>query len=391
MATEKKHTLFSASSMDRIFACPGSVMFSKDFPRTETKYAKEGTDAHTCLETLLKNGIHKQLATESFLRKTYSEEMVTLAASAAKEIWIARASLESAELISESKSALDFIDPDMGGTSDVVIVEDFGTLWIIDFKFGTMVVEPKDNAQLLTYALAEAHKHDYNFERVILTVIQPRAFHPSGKTIRSWITDVDRLFAHRDDLILVAKKARGKNPPFAAGDHCFFCPGRAACPEVSTKALAQAKADFSPKTGVIELPKTLPDDRDLGKLLEALDKLDTWAKGVRAHAYHRLTHGAKISGWKLVDKRATRKWTNYKKVAAEAREAFGKTAFTVPELLSPAQLEDATKDRKWVAKRVSKVSSGTTMVRDADDRDGKDNKAQLAIDFAPEPRKKKKL
>jgi hypothetical protein len=109
-------------------------------------------------------------------------------------------------------------------------------------------------------------------------------------------------------------------------------------------------------------------ETDLGRILNACDRLDTWIKEVRKFALNRLNSGVQIEGWKLVEKRAQRVWVDSTLVATEARKKFGDVPILDVKLKSPAQLEKILKDKKWVAERVKRESSGWTMVPDSDKR-----------------------
>lgn len=381
---EKSHALFSASSAERWMNCGASIPLSLKVPKPpETDYARKGTEAHECLELLLKNGPHKQMATEAFLRKTHPTDMVMRAASAAQHVW--KVAPKGAVIESESKSGLPHIHESAGGTTDIKIAEEFGTLHIMDFKDGNFPVEVARNPQLMMYALGEALKYDFNFERVELTVLQFRSIHEDGP-VRTWETDIDDLREFEREVKSAVKVALSPKPPFVPNKkYCHFCPAASICPELSTKALEDARVDYAPAKGLIT-PRTLPMGKDLGQLLNALKKLDTWSKAVRSHAYQQAQLGAKIPGWKMVDKRAMRKWANVEETAEEARKLFGDQAFTIPQLISPAQVEklrtkkmNAAKARNFVSEHSVKISSGKTLVSEDDDRDGID---QLALDYA---------
>ena len=51
----KAHADFGASGSKRWLNCSASVQLSRGMPNYESKYAQEGTDAHACLEFILKN------------------------------------------------------------------------------------------------------------------------------------------------------------------------------------------------------------------------------------------------------------------------------------------------------------------------------------------------
>jgi hypothetical protein len=377
--TGKKHAKFSASSSERWLNCAASIALSEQAPPSvESKYAVEGTDAHTVLEYTIK----KKIAD-----KKYPREMHTHAKDAIKEIL--KRKLPHAELFAEMKVTLDFIHPEFGGTFDAAIVEHFGRLHVFDYKYGAGVaVDALDNSQMVTYGLGLAHKYDYNFEDACLTIIQPRAFHKKGP-VRDWVLSIKELLKWRDKFhraIELAESPKGKTK-FAVGDWCRWCPAKVICPEQTTKALKQAQADFEPAINALTLPDpTKIDLATLGETIQALERLEFWIAEIRAYAFQTLERGGRVDGYKLVPKRGTRKWMDYERARAQARLKFGYEAFSEPELLSPAQLDKL--DPEWVAARCTNVSSGMTMVADTDEREPVN---QIDMDFKDDIGDKNKI
>jgi hypothetical protein len=391
-AEEKSHAKFSPSASGRWIACPGSVKASEGIPSEDSAASVEGTQGHECLETLLTAGPHKQLATEAFLRKTYPAEMVTHAAAAAQAIW--KMLPKGATLLAETKARCTHIHPEFHGTADAVIIEDFGTLYVFDYKYGRHPVEVKENTQLISYALGIAHEHEYNFTDVVLVIIQPRAMHDEGP-VRSWRLCITELAEWADIFRKAVKAAEAKNAKRVSGSHCRFCPAAVTCEEFKGKALSEARASFDvTPLGVGRLRHPTPDAKgiatpeQLGKTLWACDQLEAWIGRVREHAFNELKRGRKIPGWKLVEKRGTRQWLNAELAGTLARKKFGKAAFTVPELLSPAQLEKlGAKGKEFVGRYAATISSGLKLVPADHPGEAHD---QLAIDFGPKPQGKKK-
>ena len=96
-----------------------------------------------------------------------------------------------------------------------------------------------------------------------------------------------------------------------------------------------------------------------------------WGTAVKDAAHKHLEEGGSIDGWKLVQKRAMRKW-----VDESAAERFLEEAGVPPEqrsvntVISPAEAEKVLKRLKAEAipdGLVSKISSGTTLAL-ADDK-----------------------
>lgn len=370
METEKSHAKLSASGSERWLNCAGSVTLSeKAPPERESPYAKEGTDAHLCLEMFFKNVKHPSKVVP-MLKNTYPKEMIEHALRAFNYI---KSNLEKGSmLISEVKVLLDFVREDMYGTVDAAIINEFGRLHVFDYKYGAGVpVEPKDNTQMIYYALGLAYKYHFNFEDVALTIIQPRAEHHEG-TIRTWVMSIDELRAWEGTFREGVERTETNADLYEPGDWCRWCPAKSICPSLSTLALKEAQIDFD-DTGESSLalpPVAEPlSPKGLSIRLQAIDKIETWIEAVKTEAFHQAKAGVKIPGFKLVQKRSTRKWVDESKVTKEAIKLFGKKALSVPELLSPAQLEKAVKVKpEWIEKRTNKESSGETLVAASDSR-----------------------
>lgn len=373
----KEHSTFGASGASRWLACPASISLAeKAPPERESPYAEEGTKAHACLEFLVKNRQNQKAAVKTAL-KTWTGDMVKHALDALDWAEERQTALGGSVLLSEQKvDASSFTRDGEFGTLDLAVVQEFGRLVVVDYKYGAgYAVDPegddgKGNPQLIYYALALSVEYDHNFQDVELVVIQPRAYHESGSTTRSMVMTMDELLSWEPKFLAGVKRATHPQAAFQAGPHCKWCRATTICPELKDGALRQAQAVFSDKDGLasIPAPEVVPI-ANLSTMLKAAEKLKAWCKGIEDHAAHVLEKGGEIPGFKLVQKRGTRKWKDEAASAKEARKKFGDTAFTKPELLSPAQLEKAAKGHDdWVKARVTAESSGTTLVSADDPR-----------------------
>lgn len=401
---ESAHSEFGPSAADRYVNCAGSVELSRRMPKSpDTDASKEGTLAHECLESFLKNGPQKWGKTRGFLVASYPDEMVDHGLEAARAIWKIFDSMPGAELFPEEKVDIShFTKPGEKGTLDCAIVQEFDKLVIIDYKYGAGVfVDVEENLQLIAYALAVAKKYEYNFATVELYIIQPRKPDAEGRTVRGWACTIEKLVSYEQVFRDAIARAEDPLAEFRAGDWCQFCPGKAICAEVSTLALAQAQIDFAPEEGVTSMPvPTSIAIPNLATILPALDKIEIWIDAVREHALHVMKAGHKIPGRKLVGKRSTRKYLDAKKAEKDALKRFGKIVLSEPELLSPAQLEKVLKEdydnavvKKWFQQNVSNVSSGVTIAPESDPRPAVDPIAESFPDDLEEQKpvsKKKK-
>ncbi len=372
---EKAHAEFGASSAERWLACPGSVQLSRKVPeQSDSSFAKEGTQAHECLEFILRNRANSGKAVV-MARARYPEAMIIHAEMALRVVEADMVKHPTAILLIEERADLPVSHPGQGGTIDVAAVEEFGWLIVTDYKYGAGIpVDVKENAQLIYYALCIAHKYDYNFTKVKLRVIQPRA-QIDGEFVREWVTDIDTLLRWRVRFESGIKAALKPKPIMNSGEHCRFCRGALICKEVGKKAFKAAQLDFDSfndaGTAIVptDLP-ALPSPEKVAQYLAALPRIRKWMESVEEYAFTLARKGTRIPGYKLVEKKGQRRWLQTANVEKFARQKFGDEAFTAPEIKSPAQVEKigGAVAKKFVKEWSTNVSSGLTLVRDSDPR-----------------------
>jgi hypothetical protein len=201
------------------------------------------------------------------------------------------------------------------------------------------------------------HKDDWPVEIII---VQP--VNDSDDIISRWTTTVGRI--KRFVLSLAAAVRDGERPdaPLARGDWCQWCPAQPRCPEYLGLAENALKQD---------LATTDPDE--IGRLLDMAEEMVGWVAAVKKLGHTHMDHGFQATGWKLVQKRATRKWAD-KSVARKRLVELVSDASSVlnMDLISPAQAEKVLKKEKIeydeIADLVSSVSSGTTLAPADDPR-----------------------
>lgn len=367
----KKHALFSPSSAKRWVTCPGSIRLQREHPEIkprESAYAKEGTDAHKCLEILMEERrvSKKSLARAVIRAKTeFTKEMVKHAAETAAFLFDEHVQ-PGAIVQTETKVALPFISPDLFGTLDAGIVEEFGTLKVWDYKFGAGIpIEAEENLQLIVYALGLAHRFHYNFTDVTLGIIQPRAPHSAGPR-RSWTISMDKLLEYVPRIKEAVDLALTPTAPCVPHEDCTrFCPVACVCEAVSSKALAQAKVDFGP---VIPEIKDLSPEQ-IGRAMTAVDAIEGWVEAIRKRALEiAIVDGKTVPGFKVVHGRGSRVWTDPKKAEKAAERRFDEDAFE-RSLLTVAQFEKKFPDEKdFLKEHATNVAGKLTLVPLTDKR-----------------------
>lgn len=195
--------------------------------------------------------------------------------------------------------------PEGFGTGDCLIVAD-DVLHIIDFKYGLgVLVEAEDNPQMMCYSLGALDIYDgiYDITSVKMTIFQPRRENVSTFTIKK-----EDLLKWADDFLKpTAELAFNGEGEFKAGDHCTFCKAKATCRKRAEYNLELAKYDF-------EMPASL-SETEIAAILPKIDDLTAWAADIKEYALQQALSGTEYPGFKVVEGRANRKYTDEKAVA----------------------------------------------------------------------------
>lgn len=373
----KAHAELGASNASRWMACPGSIRLSREVPvPTTTAFAQEGTQAHAVAELCLA----KNVAPDFFVGMEIegaivSEEMAEHVRvyvdhcrswmTVADEVWV------------ERKFNLGALNPPgpMFGTADfVAYVASTKTLVITDLKYGQgVVVEAVGNPQLRYYALGAAlslaPRSCYPIEQVVMQIVQPRALHPDG-VIRQEVISYSDLIEFGAELMAAAKHALGPDAPLVPGEkQCRFCPASGACPAQRDYAQQLAQIEFSVAPAAVPTPDTL-SSAQLAQMMPTLDVVEDYIRAVRAQIAARLDAGDDVPGFKLVQKRPVRRWTEQDDIVDMLEgEGYEHTEIYNLALKSPAQIEKLLGKKEFAQKLggyVEKVSSGTKMVPASD-------------------------
>ena len=125
------------------------------------------------------------------------------------------------------------------------------------------------------------------------------------------------------------------------------------------------------------------DAAQLASALTAIPLVEERIKAIKDFAYAQACEGREIPGYKLVDKRPRRQWTDEQAVIKWAEER-AINPFEPPSLKSPAQLEKGLKksEKAELAEFTASVSSGTALVQDTDARQAVSTMVTVA-DFVP--------
>lgn len=334
-----RHALLSASSSHRWLNCPPSARLCEGYEDKGSEYAQEGTDTHSLCEHKLKLALGMETTDPTDSLSFYDEEMEECACGYAAYVM---------ELVEEAKKTckdpvvlieqrLDFsrFVEEGFGTGDCVVIAD-GTLYVIDYKHGKGVeVSAVENPQMMLYALGALELFDgiYDIDTVRMAIYQPRRENVSVCVMAK----DDLLQWAYNDLMAKAKLAYEGGGEYACGDWCRFCKAKAACRKRAEYNLELAKYDF-------EMPATL-DDVEIAAILARADELAAWAADVKEFALQQALSGVKYDGWKIVEGRSNRKYTDEDAVA----DTVSKAGFDPyePKLLGITAMEKLLGKKKF--------------------------------------------
>ena len=304
------HALLSASSSHRWLHCPPSARLSEGYEDKGSDFAAEGTDAHSLCEHKLKAalGMETQDPTENLT--WYNAEMEDCANGYAAYVMelLTAARETTADPVVLVEQRLDYSEyvKEGFGTGDCLIIAD-GTLNIIDYKHGRGVeVSAIDNPQMKLYALGALGLFDsiYDIDTVTMTIYQPRLSNISVFTISS-----DELLEWAETVLRpTAELAYDGGGEYHCGEWCQFCKAKADCRERANANMALARYDFAQ-------PPLLTDE-EVEDILGRVDDLVSWANDIKDYALQAAVSGKKWAGWKVVEGRSNRKYTDEKLVAA---------------------------------------------------------------------------
>ena len=359
-----RHALLSASSSKRWLNCTPSARLETQFSDTGSIYAAEGTAAHALAEHKLKRALKRRSrrpvsdydcdemeeCTDDYV--SYIMEQVEEAKNSCADPVV---------LIEQHLDYSRFVEGGFG-TGDCLIVAD-GMLTVVDFKYGKGVsVDAQCNPQMMLYALGAMELYDgiYDIEQVRMVIFQPRLesvsiWEISIQELRTWV---------QEELVPKAKLAARGEGDFIPGDWCRFCKARNQCRARAESFLKLAQMEF-------QLPALLTEE-EIAEVLLVADDLAKWAEDVYAFATDEaITHGKQWNGFKLVEGRSNRKYTDEEQVA-EAAKAAGYSDIYKKSLIGITEMEKLLGKKKFaeiLGKLVYKPKGRITLAAESDRRE----------------------
>lgn len=399
------HALLSASSSKQWLNCPPSARLQENFPNESSVYAEEGTFAHSVCEYKVKKYLHERV------QRPQSEEFYTEELEQSTDAYyefvvgviegMKRNGCEPLVLV-EERVDYSHIAPSGFGTADMLIIghdaEGRGILHICDYKNGKGVfVDAHHNSQMMLYAIGALHAYGYIYpiEIVRMTIIQPRL-----DNISTYECSREELEAWGESIKPTAKMAYEGKGEQKAGDWCRFCRAKPVCRACKEEALSLCREEFLDLDAgaFAEDPRASPDDMEesdttapytpdmsaptfkqpglvsldeLTEILPTLNRISSWIESVFAFiSSEAINHGVPIRGYKVVEGRSKRVFTDTKAVVETATQN-GYTDLYKQQLISLTEFEKMMGKKKFaelLGEFVAKPPGKLALVPESDPR-----------------------
>lgn len=323
----------SASSLDRIAACPGSHVAEQGLPYKPSDAAAEGT--------LLHDVMSGQRDTKGLT--TAQRRYINYCGEQGRALLAEHVDAEKPEIVKEWYSQARLLDSIVSTKLDFVAWGDTKAL-VIDWKFGHNPVDRAEvNLQLRPYAIIAAQEKP-GIQSVVVAVVQPTVAPEDRVTVAEYTRD-DILQAKAEINAILVDAAK-PDAPRVPGAHCKYCKalGTTRCPESAEVA-----------TTLVPLTKSqvMPVGAELAKFIDAWKIMEPMVKALMEHAREQLqADPSSVPGYELTPDIPIRTLPDVE-AAWAAAEAAGITAdqFMLACSVSIGPLEEAMRKKfSWRAK-----------------------------------------
>lgn len=370
----KLHAKLSASGSEKWMTCTPSAKMEEAFPDESSDFSREGTFAHAVFEQDILNYLGR--AVDPLPQELKHFDTPELRGYVAEAVSYAIERIELARKFCNPiimvEQRLDFSPwvPEGFGTGDLVIVTDH-SVEVLDLKYGKGIfVEAENNSQLRLYGLGAYNELHiaYDIMQVRMTVLQPRLNNYGSEQL-----SISHLLEWGENVVVprakLAWEGKGK---LVAGDHCrtCFCRARFQCPARAEEAMAVAEKAFTLPT---------PELLTMDELVDVLNKADLaldWLNDVKEFALKEAKKGFKIKGYKLVEGRSNRKYSDPDAVVKRLVESgIDEAIIYERNLLGITAMQSALGKKKFdslIGDLLTKPPGKPTLVPESDKRDAID-------------------
>ena len=308
-----KHALLSPSSASRWLHCTRAPRLEEQFPESTSKYAEAGTLAHAIAELKARKYFLEPMST-----RTYNSQLKKLKNDPCYDASMDRATDEYLDYLKsialgfgenppfvalESKVGYSNYAQEGSGKADCIMISP-PILQVIDYKNGAGVPVPaEDNPQMMLYALGALDTYDAiygdSIREIRMAIVQPNA---GG--VKEWELSRGELENWGEEVVkpAAALAYEGKGDFAPSEDRCRFCRAKATCG-------ARAKMYLNLEQHQSAKPPLLADT-EVGDVLTRAKGLSAWVSDLEDYALKTILAGGCIPGYKAVEGRSSRVWSD---------------------------------------------------------------------------------
>lgn len=281
---------------------------------------------------------------------------------------------------------------DCFGTTDYLRLDFYlRAMFILDYKFGRVPVDPKENSQLMIYGLAaiDTFKREklidltLSIDHVVIGIAQPKV----SKKLQVWNVTMQDLLAWDREVLQPAQiEVQSGKGKFTPGPHCMekYCKIKRNCGAVLQKMEGEMD-DFMEmyKPQALDLEAYdphygglagLPIER-LAKFLDNVSIIRGLCDEAEQIAFDTIEQGGEFPGYKIIHGQGKRKWRDEAEAdkfltgKIKAEEKYKKTLITAPQaekLLLAADKLKATVTKKRFEELTEYVPGSLKLVPESD-------------------------
>ncbi len=320
----RAHAKLSASSSHRWLLCSGSINAEESYKDETSVFAEEGTLAHELADLCLSS--NKDVEAFPVVNEKEIEKDMQMYV---QEYLDYVRSYENKKTTLETEIRVDFshLVPEGFGTLDATVIDyKSGICHVFDLKYGQGVeVSPIENTQAQLYALGLLNEIDFlgTIHTFRLHIVQPRK-----GNVGYWETSLEDLNKFGEYVSERAKKALDSNAVRTAGPiQCKWCKAKANCKTLHDHVYQSVSNDFEDLDAITSL-------EDKRKLLDNKKLITDYMQAVENWVFDYIKQGNKFEGYKIVEGRSIRKWSNEAESVLTEKlkdDAYNKKLITLTE------------------------------------------------------------
>ena len=324
----------TADELPRLMACNGSRLLPASLPvaATDTTARDEGIAAHYMAVAVFNNEF---TIDELVDRKAPNGVYMTVEMMEHVQTYLdAIVHIERGKFVSDAEIDTSFGNDNfrVNARADHVAITADATadqsLYIDDFKYGWGIVEPENNWTLIAHAIGYCLTRQITPARIVLTIHQPRPYHPEGKSRSCEITYLRLLEYYAQ----ICATLTNPNDILNTGPQCGKCRALATCP-------AARKANMN---AIDASERTYSDDLDnaalsfeLTTLRTAQSALNNRLDALEEMAKFRLKSGQVIDNYGVETQLSNTDWKPG--ITVEMMQMLTGRNLAKPKLITPGQ------------------------------------------------------